>query len=921
MNMIEQYSSNSELKVQKEILTNLLINLKEGILLEDASRKIVLTNQMFCNLFSIPAPPEALIGADCSMSAEQSKHLFKDPVKFVADIDQLLKNQLAVYGDILELTDGHFFERDYIPTYVEGLYSGHLWRYRDITLTKKEQEKLITQEQNYHSIFQVCPDGIIIANPETTKFSYVNDAQCNMFGYSVEEFMTMGIESIHPKEHLERIRLEFGSMLSGEKDFVTNIECLKKNGEIFIADISSVIVSIDGKKQLLGFFRDVTNRNRAEMEIMDLNKNLESKVIERTNSLNESRNRLAKIADCLPGVVYQFQMFPDGSSCFPYASEGIRNIYRVSPEAAMNDAACVFATLHPDDFEDVVASIKESSLDLSIWQKEYRVKFNDGTIWWLNGNAIPQKQTDGSILWHGFISDVTNRKQVESDLEENREKYRGLSEATFEAIFISEKGYCIEQNLAAQTIFGYTSEEAFMMKGTDWIVEEDRNMVMNKMIEGVFEPYEATALKKDGTTFPCILNGKMMYYKGRTVRVTSLTDITERKRAELETFIAKSEAEKAYIAKSEFLSRMSHELRTPMNSILGFAQLLNLDELNSKQKKQVNHILTSGTLLLNLINEVLDISRIESGMLSLSLEPIQLYAVIMEMLDVVNPLLTAQDLHIELIVSPTNLLFVKADLLRLKQVLLNLINNAIKYNIVSGSVVIKTELMNGDDPVNCCIRISVIDTGIGIHSDDFPRLFQPFERIGADVTGKEGTGLGLAVVKKLMDAMGGSVGLESELGEGSTFWIELPCVYQQKKLDKNSPFEMNQGYIIKEKTGSIIYIEDNISNTELVQEILEAHRPGIRLITSIYGKQAFILAKEHMPDLILLDLNLPDMHGSEVLDILKGSKETKSIPVVIISADAIPKQIENIIQKGANDYLSKPIDVLSFLKMIDVYIE
>ncbi len=243
---------------------------------------------------------------------------------------------------------------------------------------------------------------------------------------------------------------------------------------------------------------------------------------------------LQKIASRLPGVVYQYLLRPDGSSCFPFASEAIRDIYRVSPEEVREDASRVFANLHPDDYAGVVESIQESAKTLAPWQHEYRVKFEDGTIHSLLGNALPELENDGSVLWHGFITDITEHKKAEMELAESRERYRGLSEASFEAIFFSEKGLCIEQNQAAEAMFGYTTEEATVRYGTEWIVPEFREMVMDKMITGYEKPYEAVALRKDGTTFPCVLRGKMMHFKGRNIRVTSLTDITDRKKAEQE---------------------------------------------------------------------------------------------------------------------------------------------------------------------------------------------------------------------------------------------------------------------------------------------------------------------------------------------------------------------------------------------------
>ena len=406
--------------------------------------------------------------------------------------------------------------------------------------------------------------------------------------------------------------------------------------------------------------------------------------------------------------------------------------------------------------------------------------------------------------------------------------------------------------------------------------------------------------------------------------LTMVVDITERKRIEEDLRKAKIEAEKANIAKSEFLSRMSHELLTPMNSILGFAQLMEMGELTPGFRKNVNYILDSGKHLLELINEVLDISRIEAGRISLSFEPVQLKGIIMQMLDVAQPGAQKRHIKTELVHSSDNLLFVRADRQRLQQVLMNLINNAVKYNIEGGTVLVKTKLQQTEPSGIYSVRISIRDTGLGINPEDIEKLFQPFERIGADKTETEGSGLGLMVVKKLMTAMGGSIGVESVPGEGCTFWVELPLVEIQttgkgQKKEKEKLFSelQNANLKIALKTGTILYIEDNKQNTELVEQIIAGHLPEIRLFSSRYGKNAVEMATECKPDLILLDLDLPDVPGFEVLGLLLADEKTRAIPVLVVSADAMPHQVERLMNAGAVDYLAKPIDVVVFLQAVE----
>jgi signal transduction histidine kinase/ActR/RegA family two-component response regulator len=398
-----------------------------------------------------------------------------------------------------------------------------------------------------------------------------------------------------------------------------------------------------------------------------------------------------------------------------------------------------------------------------------------------------------------------------------------------------------------------------------------------------------------------------------------MKEVVARKKHETELKQARNEAEKANKAKSEFISRMSHELRTPMNSILGFAQLFSMGELSPVQRRGVDHILTSGNHLLKLINEVLDISKIEAGKLSLSVEQIKVKEAISEAIDLVHPLTINPQITIDYIQHVSDDLSVKADKQRVIQVLVNILTNAIKYNKKGGTVTVETFIEPGDLRENDRVNIAITDTGVGIAEKDINKLFVPFERLANTEMQIEGTGLGLSIAKELTALMDGEISVQSKLGEGSTFSITLPHVSHDKPsftaLDGTDVVNSQN----KKAKGTVLYIEDNHSNIELVEQVLTTHRPDVKLICNKYGKQTIDLAIEHAPDLILLDLDLPDTHGSEVIKELKQHKQTKHIPVVIISADAMPYRIKSLMKSGAERYLTKPLDVLELLQEIDKY--
>ncbi|GAB3196134.1 hypothetical protein GCM10027062_04700 [Nocardioides hungaricus] len=391
------------------------------------------------------------------------------------------------------------------------------------------------------------------------------------------------------------------------------------------------------------------------------------------------------------------------------------------------------------------------------------------------------------------------------------------------------------------------------------------------------------------------------------------TDISARTRAQAAIREARDEAERANRAKDEFLSRMSHELRTPLNSILGFGQLLQLEGLPSSAGTDVDHIVKAGRHLLALINEVLDISRVESGAQALLIERQCVCDSIGEAYEMVRPL--AADRGVELVMDLHDSLerYVMADRQRLTQVMLNLLANAVKYNRPDGVVTVTTEI---EDELH--LQILVTDTGVGIAPEDLERVFVPFERVADADVEMEGTGLGLAVARSFVSAMGGGIGIKRSLpGRGTEFFVRLPLssapdgdeVASQKLRDAGIQHTTD----LSGRT--ILYMEDNLANLELVRRILDRNGAP-HLITASHGQTGVHLAVAHRPDMILLDLHLPDLDGSEVLSQLRADQRTRPIPVVVLSADATTARRKQLLASGAVDYVTKPIAVEGLLDAV-----
>ena len=477
-------------------------------------------------------------------------------------------------------------------------------------------------------------------------------------------------------------------------------------------------------------------------------------------------------------------------------------------------------------------------------------------------------------------------------------------------------------NKGAENLYGYTAEEAvgrsvLLLAGGG---ADDLPQLLTRIrADRPVTNHETTRIRKDGQTVYVSLSVSPLRDRAGNIvgAATSARDVTEsvqlraeQKRNEEALRNARSDAERANASKTEFLSRVSHELRTPLNAILGFAQLLDLEDLTEDQRESVDQITKGGRRLVELINELMDISRIESGRLRLSFEPVPVSTAIDEAVELIRPLADERGIRIEREAGTSRDAFVDADPQRLGQALLNLLSNAVKYNVEGGSVRVTVATTDADR-----IRIGIADTGPGIPDDKMAMLFTPFERLGAEQTAVEGVGLGLALTRSLLQAMGGALEVTTRVGEGSTFWMDLARAEGTNDLAQEHAPDEKASYVL---SGTVVYIEDNVSNVVLVERLLA--RSGVSLRTAATGGDGLLLVRESRPDLVLLDVHLPDVQGDEVLASLQGDPETSSIPVVILSADATTDQVDGLLGAGAAGYLTKPIDLPGFFRVLDGFL-
>ncbi len=674
---------------------------------------------------------------------------------------------------------------------------------------------------------------------------------------------------------------------------------------------------------------------------------------ERAEERDRARGELENILTASPVVSVRYDV---ATRRFSYASPNIDRLFGISAEEATAAPEGILARLHPDSADHLRdALLTDSTHNGERFETLLRFRRDPTSEDWREAEAVytlewgSQGELQGLVA---YLVDVSDRHMAQRAADERR--------FLLESIFHASPDTIVVRDISGQVLLG-SSPLADVIGTTDTVRDDSDRAILDQLIarcvagEQSPDPVVTTGRLPGGDLRTYETRARPVFdHAGRvTGTVTISRDVTERMQLEQSLRHASLGAERASQAKSEFLSRMSHELRTPLNAIIGFAQLLEMDELPPEQASSVDQIQVAGRHLLSLINEVLDISRIEAGRVSLSTEPVEVSEVLDEVTTLLAPVAESAGVELSVDVGASRVLRVRADRQRLLQVLLNLGSNAVKYNSRGGSVAFRTG-PGGDGRV----RFEVRDTGPGIPHEQQDQLFVPFSRLGAERSGVEGTGVGLAVSKQLVEVMGGVIGVDSFPGHGSTFWVELlpsdPTLADLRPIragsapaapaapaanghrnghgpdrhDRDGDVVAPDGVAgLSPRNGAgppslpgrgvvVLQIEDNPSNSALVEQVL-AKRPDVRLVSAGEGRAGLELARQHRPDLVLLDLHLPDVPGDELLHRLKAVPELADTKVVVVSADATPSRIREMLDLGVEGYLTKPVDVDALLRLVD----
>ncbi|MBJ7308858.1 ATP-binding protein [Rugamonas sp. CCM 8940] len=499
-------------------------------------------------------------------------------------------------------------------------------------------------------------------------------------------------------------------------------------------------------------------------------------------------------------------------------------------------------------------------------------------------------------------------------------------------------------NVGAESMLGYRAAEVINKITPDGLADPDEivaraaalsvefgttiapglDALIYKASRGMEDIVELTHIRPDATRFPAIVSvtslrneqddiiGYLFIGTNNTAR-KEVEDALRKNQQELER--ARDAADKANLAKSEFLSNMSHELRTPLNAVLGFAQLMEsaTPSPTPAQKMSIEQILKGGWYLLRLINEILDLALIESGKLTMSQETINLSEVLRDCELMIIPQAETRGIAVRF-PDVVHEFHIDADKTRIKQVMINLLSNAIKYNREGGTVTVACEITN-----ELLMRVSVSDTGPGLAPAMLEQLFQPFNRLGQEASGIEGTGIGLVVTKQLVELMGGAIGAHSEVGAGSTFWFELPLSVELPVSTNGAAETVSIAPVLRAPNARqrrLLYVEDNRANVNLVEQIIE-RRSDFKLLIATDGHSGVAMARELLPDLILMDINLPGISGLDALKLLRATPETAHIPIMALSANAVPRDIAEGLKAGFLRYLTKPININEFMDALD----
>lgn len=790
------------------------------------------------------------------------------------------------------------------------------------------EQELKRSRQNFLDLVDNSMDGVLVNL--NGKHVYANKSLASMLGYDdPRELIGTTIDFVVHPDALGEVKNRFIARMAGE-NVPSQYETVfrKKDGEPIEVELNATRTTWEGQTAGLVTMRDISSRKRIEKELEQHRSNLEMLVHNRSAALKDSERRLSTIINSLNEMVWAVSL-PDNRPLF--CSDSINHFFGRDVSEWEQNVNLWQQVIHPDD-QHFVQKVYDSIARDGTASHEYRLLRPDGSVIWVSSRLKTVfGEDDQPLMLMGIVEDITGFMSNSMEREENQKSLALALKASHAGFYSLDlvQGRADWDDRAFE-VYGQTRKrfDTSFENITGVIVPEDRVMLerFGKLLE---------SRDNDWHDFYRVQaeNGDIKYIEGfgyilrdangvALKTIGTVVDITERKNTEAELIAAKEEAESANRAKSEFLSRMSHELRTPLNAVLGFGQLLQLDAamLTPEQRDAVIHIIEGGEHLLHLINEVLDISKVDAGKMQLTIQSLSFTSALERALTLVRPLAEKKNVQLNVVSGICNCTLM-ADEQRVIQALVNLLSNAIKYNVQNGSVSVSIDCRSScaeigtGDVQRQMAHIEITDSGTGIMEDDFGKIFEPFQRVTLRGEPVEGTGIGLTITRKMIELMDGRIGFESEFGKGSTFWFELP-------IDENTGQPADTGFFHKPDTTTgdlsldILYVEDKPANVRLLQQMISRFTK-CRLNVAAFAEQGVEMARTQQPDLILMDIGLPGMDGFQALKLLQADPLTSNIPVIAVTAHAMPELLQRGAEAGFADYVTKPIDIGTLLKSIE----
>ncbi len=822
------------------------------------------------------------------------------PIMFLSTESDLDRQLIA-----MNLGGDDFLTKPVAPGHLVAAVTARVKRARWITRLNRDLAQSLREIEFSH--ITLGQHAIVSIADTAGRITYANDKFCQISGFSREELLGQNHRILKSKHHPASFYKDLWDTISSGRVWSGVVCNYNKEGEEYWVD-STIVPFLDeqGKPyQYVSARTDIT-------------------------ALRASEERL-KRSQTFANIGTWDWNIRTGSL---YWSDRIAPLFGYQSSVPETTYDNFLAAVHPDDRQAVIAAVAACVEQGDEYNIEHRVVWENGEIHWLLERGDVIRSPEGEPLHMlGVVQDITKIKHAQLDLLRNR---AAIDSSVDGIAILNRNGEYVYLNPALAQIFGYEQPSQLLGKPwrslyTDAELKRFDGKIMPQFEQEGYWRGETAGLKRDGRQFSQSLSLSALADGGL---VCVVRDISSDKQVRQALEQAKEDAENANRAKSQFLSNMSHELRTPMNAIIGFGQLLQMtpgENLSEMQADNVNEILKASNHLLELINEVLDLAKVEAGRVELSIEPVIVSELLGDCLALTAPLAQKRGIEIAIFCDGevkalegfSQDMVVRADRTRLKQVLLNLLSNAVKYNSEKGRIEISC---NGLDDNK--IQISVADTGPGIPVEQQSQLFKAFNRLGAENSNIEGTGIGLVITRNIVEMMAGEIDFESRVGVGSNFWVELPSasmarIHPDQRLvvdidELSKPQSLSDD--TQDEQHTVIYIEDNPANLRLLAQMLSL-RPNIRLLSAPEATMGLELARQHLPDLILMDINLPGMSGIDALKLLRQDEVTRKIPVVAVSANAMPKDIERGFEAGFDDYITKPIDVEILLHAMDELLE